>query len=562
MNSPVAATRRWFDIPFNGFAFALALSLIGALVVFGTTVGFHVVNPRNVSWLHSDMATHQLAWEFLRQEPVWTLPLTYSTRVAYPLGASLALFDNVPLLAVLLRPFSALLPNPFQYLGPYLFLDYLLQAVCGVLLARRLAGGNTWQVVLLGAFFTIAPPFIWRSLGHISLTSHWAIVAAVYLYLAPIVQPFKFRALIPFLILLFLIGGVSPYISFMTLLIAIAFAGRMWLGGIALRHCAIAVAAMLVSVVVPMALIGFIDLRSMGAVTAWGFGVHSMNLASPIDPGPFASIALKQRSMLPGQGEGYAYLGLGVILALIVSLARKPAAFRDVIFSREFAPLWIVSAIGFAMAVSTKVVLGSHVLMDPALPAPLYKALSIFRSSGRLSWLAHYTVLCVALLAVTRCFPGKSRLVVLALLLVIQTADTRSLHNLVWTVQHTPAEPLPFKDSVWRTLGENNRHLMVLPAWQCSGDLSPGGFQSFRYFGLLAIDQKMTINSYYSGRYSAAQERLACTEQPAKAAEGKFDDETAYVMSQLFYDRIKANADRQGHTCRGVDGFVLCTAPR
>jgi hypothetical protein len=562
VNSPVAATRRWFDLPGTGFAFALALSLVIAVLVFGTTVGFHVVNPRSVSWLHSDMATHQLAWEFLRQEPVWTLPLTYSTRVAYPLGASLALFDNVPLVAVLLRPFSAMLPDSFQYLGPYLFLDYLLQALFGVLLAQRLASGNAWQVVLLGAFFTIAPPFIWRSLGHISLTSHWGIVAAVYLYLAPIGQPFKFRTLVPFLILLFLIGGVSPYISFMTLLTAIGFAGRMWLGGIALRYCALAVAAMLASVVVPMALIGFIDLRSMGAVTAWGFGVHSMNLASPIDPGPFASIALKQRSMLPGQGEGYAYLGLGVMMALIVSLARKPAAFRAVIFSRDFAPLWIASAIGLAMAVSTKVVLGSHVLMDPALPAPLYKALSIFRSSGRLSWLAHYTVLCIALLAVTRCFRGTSRLVVLALLLVIQAVDTQSLRSLVWDTQHTPAEPLPFKDPVWRTLGENNRHLMVLPAWQCNGYIAPGGFQSFRYFGLLAVEQKMTTNSYYSGRYSAAQERLACTEQPAQAAEGKFDDATAYVMSPAFFGRIKANADRQGHSCRPVDGFVLCTAAR
>jgi hypothetical protein len=51
--------------------------------------------------------------------PHLSFPLAWTDRVGYPVGTSIALLDAIPLVAILLRPLSPILPVPFQYLGLY-----------------------------------------------------------------------------------------------------------------------------------------------------------------------------------------------------------------------------------------------------------------------------------------------------------------------------------------------------------------------------------------------------------------------------------------------------------
>ena len=43
--------------------------------------------------------------------------MTYTDRLGYPKGESVALLDLNPLMAVVLKPLSPLLPEPAQYFG-------------------------------------------------------------------------------------------------------------------------------------------------------------------------------------------------------------------------------------------------------------------------------------------------------------------------------------------------------------------------------------------------------------------------------------------------------------
>ena len=117
--------------------FPLPLILI-ALVGFGFALyrfGPHVFDATNIGWFKGDSTWHFLVWHAFRRE-AWGLPPGQVAGFMAPLGTSIGSADALPLLAFPLKLFAPLLPPNFQYLGPWLFLCYVLQGVFGYLLAR------------------------------------------------------------------------------------------------------------------------------------------------------------------------------------------------------------------------------------------------------------------------------------------------------------------------------------------------------------------------------------------------------------------------------------------
>src|SRR5579863_6658895 len=114
---------RWYE----SLWFAIVLSFVAgfsyALVVMGPTP----LNPKNVNWVAFDPAYHYIGWELYRQEPHVHWPITYTDLLGYPKGESVALLDLNPLLAVVLKPLSFLLPEPAQYFGLEVILACTLQ---------------------------------------------------------------------------------------------------------------------------------------------------------------------------------------------------------------------------------------------------------------------------------------------------------------------------------------------------------------------------------------------------------------------------------------------------
>jgi hypothetical protein len=109
------------------------------------------------------------------------------------------------------------------------------------------------------------------------------------------------------------------------------------------------------------------------------------------DPQQFPSVLFKDQGVFPGQSEGYAYLGAGMIVLIAVSIILAPSS---LFHSKSVSlwPLWLVAALSFTLAISAKVTLGSSVLLDLSLPDGLERLLSTFRASGRLFWVGYYIV--------------------------------------------------------------------------------------------------------------------------------------------------------------------------
>src|SRR4051812_36853875 len=142
-------------------------------------VGVRVLNPFDVSWITGDTATEYLAWSFLRQENGLSVPLGWSNAIGYPFGLSTAYMDPVPLLTTIGWVVSNILPQDFQYSGPYFLLCSVLQFYFGFRIARQICRGDNLAGALGAGFFGMAPAFIWRSIGHFSLVGHWIILAAL-----------------------------------------------------------------------------------------------------------------------------------------------------------------------------------------------------------------------------------------------------------------------------------------------------------------------------------------------------------------------------------------------
>ena len=91
--------------------------------------------------------------------------------------------DFNPILALALRPFSSVLPEPFQYFGIEIVLSCTLIYFFAWRLFRLLIGPNLLGISLASAFFLVSTPLNHRlACGHFALTNQWVLVAALLVF--------------------------------------------------------------------------------------------------------------------------------------------------------------------------------------------------------------------------------------------------------------------------------------------------------------------------------------------------------------------------------------------
>ncbi len=542
--------------------FAIVLSALAgftyALMVMGPTP----LNPKNVNWVAFDPAYHYIGWELYRQDPHVHWPITYTDRLGYPKGESVALLDLNPLMAVVLKPLSPLLPEPAQYFGIEVILGCALQFFFAFRLLQLLIGANVLGAALGSAFYLLAPPLNYRFWGHYSLSNQWLLVAALFVFAQA--QEDSPRAVRRFWIsaalLCAIAVGINPYLAFEVLLVLLAcVASLVWRKRISLGGAAAIAGAMLV--------VGFVVSYAMGLIISGGKGYASggyrdlsMNIMAPFDPRTFTSLLVPRfQSASPGQYEGYNYLGLGVLvlLAIVIVAALLHKGKLQTPDKRWLVPLALCCLLLTLLALSTKITGGAHTLIDLDPQQHFSKYFAPLRATGRLFWAPYYAILTAILVAPFFFIRKLWANILLALLLVLQFADTRSLRQ--W-VRLTISEdhPSPLKSPIWTQLGAQHQNLIVLPAWQCAKNASPGGPEGYRFFGFLAIADHMRINSYQSARYTGVAEDYHCDVAPAELATQPLSPDSAYVVTPALAETIARGPTGPGK-CHDLDNFILCS---
>jgi hypothetical protein len=263
----------------------------------------------------------------------------------------------------------------------------------------------------------------------------------------------------------FLAGGINPYLAFMVLLVLGAASPRIAISAkpftlLPAFSFFICVAAAVAS----LTIFGFIRPGESDAYLGTGYGFYSMNLLAPIDPMHHGALLLKPLPQVgPGQYECDNYLGLGAILLGIALLACRPSIAKE-LFTREAIAVWIIIIVSLLLALSTKATVGSLTLYNLDI-SWLQRALSTFRSSGRLFWPAYYLILSGIMAAACVVFERRKLALILSAVFLLQFADLTGLYRRIH-VRWQNSSSRTFTDAgPWQTLGHNHRHLVVIPPW-------------------------------------------------------------------------------------------------
>ena len=437
-------------------------ALIGLAAFLLYSGGGAIVWPTYTDWLmKGDPGAGWLGWQYFRQTPLWQWPLGANPGYGLELGSSIVFSDSVPLLAFLFKPFSAWLPPYFQYFGLWLALCFMLQGWFGWRLSRRVTD-DRWMALAGAAFFAIAPIVCQRLMGHYALASHWLLLAALDAYLRPDAPRRAWIALL----------AVASLVHAYLLVMCLAVFGadllqRLWLR----QRSPLATAGLFAAA---MAVVGLLMWAAgyfmVGGVKGVGisqtdFGLYHMNLLSPIDSDGLWSRWIPDRAGGPGDYEGFAFIGSGmIVLALLaagVALAdRRLGPLRW----RTLAPLIALSVVLLAWAASNQVALGTREVLSYPIPDALAPLTSAFRVSGRFAWPVVY-LLYLAILAILarRLSPTQARLL-LAGALALQVVDgVGSWRHFGTLLARAPAWAPGLDSPLWAPLARGRERLVLVP---------------------------------------------------------------------------------------------------
>jgi len=101
-------------------------SFLFSFTLITTTAGMKIINPKNVSWLQDGDGTAEISWEFFRRQSLLQFPIGKNPNYGLEISNSIAFDGAIPLMSLILRPFSFLLGERFQYFGIFLFITFTL----------------------------------------------------------------------------------------------------------------------------------------------------------------------------------------------------------------------------------------------------------------------------------------------------------------------------------------------------------------------------------------------------------------------------------------------------
>ncbi len=530
-----------------GWWLAALASGVGVAVLAGA---WRVFDPTNLDWIIGDRGTAFLGWGYLRIERGWHFPPTWVTGLGYPTGVSVAQTDLVPLLALPLSLLDPLLPRGFQYFGLLLAVNCVLQAWFGFRLAEVLAGpSRPFAAFAGGCLFLLAPPLWIRFSGHFALSSHWLLLAALLLYLRAGEAAGRRQALLS-LLLLWLAGGINPYLLAMTALILLAALAKVLLRREVGLPTAVGLAAAGLAVCLASPLVhGFLVLPfEPGGLTSGGYASFGTGLLGLVDPLGFSGL-LTGVELSAGSWEGLAWLGLGVLALLPLALAGLAGCRRP---WQDWLPLAAAALLGLLFALTNEVRLGDRVLLAFDLPPGWDGLAGVFHAAGRFVWPLHYAVILLVLAGLLRWRRRGVALAALAAAVALQLADLAPLRARM-EAKFQPTHPSALRAAAWRTLASDHDHLVELPAWQCQKK-KLGGFWNF---GRLALEQGLTINSVYLARYAPDFLSEHCQVLPRALIDSGLAARTAYVFTPDSV-RFLALLPRSPQFCDRQDDYVLC----
>ena len=505
------------------------------VAAFIAVVGLGILNPRNVNWLLADfdMTLEYLGWAFYRYGP-WTFPIGLNPHFGLDISSSIIYSNSMPLFAMVFKPFSALLGEPFQFWGMWILLCFVLQAWMAWLILGLITK-DLW-IKIFATGLLLFSPLMFSQIGfHNSTIGHFPILAALYL----ILRPNQNKRVLWWSILLPCTLMIHPY--------TFAMLVALWL------------ADLLDKLLIQKKLSVLQELLEMACafattfLVAWqagyfmnvspgetGFGMYRMNLLALFDPSGFDAHNWSFLYSLPwvrgnNNYEGFVYLGLGLIAVLLISLpimAKHSEKLTKLLRGHVFIFLCLICLLLFSL--SNNIGIGPWTLTIPLTPK-LFSIASILRASARMFWPVFYVIAIAGIYFLVRGYSKKIAATVLGASLAIQILDTSGAWlEIKYKINHPGALPASsLSDPFWADAAKHYSKVVRVPVWNEQA--------IWEKFANYAAQYHLGTNSVFMGRVD--QKKIERSNQKIKEllAQGEFDPNTLYIVEDNFVPQfIKA----------------------
>jgi hypothetical protein len=535
---------------FKNFRLDWVFPVLTGIAGYCLVTGGKILWPANIAWLSKgDLAQSYLGWGFYRWSP-WGFPLGASPGFGLEMSNCSFLAGTVFPLDLFFKALSPWLPEPFQYWGMCLLLYYILQAYLGWKLLGLFTENRTLRN-LGGAFFLFAPPFLTR-FGHISVCGHWAILAALYLYLSH--KESSKQILWPLLLC----------VNFMISPELFAMGGMFWLADWAgrlsekkARPTQWLREASLILIISLFALwqTGFFLVRD--GKTAAGYGFYKMNLLSPIDSNGW-SYLLQDIPGGEGEFEGFQYPGLGLLLLMVGLL--PIVLLRGISIGSRRKPLLMAFFLLALFAITPKVGIGSF-QFTISVPGCCYTWGNTFRGSGRFFWPVFYCGLLYILVAVIRIFTPRMAALIMAAALGVQVADTSAgwLQIRDFLSISGSSWESPMKSTFWAEAASRYDKIRLVQPKTCpAGSARIPSWSDIAYYALI---HKKGTDAAYLARTDKGRRALLEGKYARLLEEGAFDGDSLYIFDNKEHFETVSKAihgqNQERHLLAEIDGFYV-----
>lgn len=508
--------------------------LIGA-IIFILIYGVKVLNIEYDDWLLNggDLTQHYMGWKYFRNSQ-WNFPVGLIDGIIYPQKVSVIYMDCIPIFAIIFKCASPILPKTFQYFGLWGIMSFMLQGGMAAIIIRKFSK-NYIICIISSIFFIIFPVVLQRMFIHTALAANWIILLAIYIYISNIGE-MKKNILIWSLIACICVSSHIYYLPMIMLMLS-CYLLRDFLEKRNLKKVLVIFACPVFFALLTMYLLGaFVGKADLNV---GGLGSYSANLNSLVNPQGFSTFFKDLPIVTSDQGEGFAYLGLGIMLIVVVASyllignmvqAKKLKIKEYMKIHTTKSTLLICIFIFFILAISPCITFNNSILLNIQYPKIIRGILGIFRSSGRFMWPICYLIIVYAIKIIIDRSAIKQAIIFLIICVIIQISDLSGAifnkHN-YYSNEIVYAPKIQF--NVWSKLANGNyKNIIFLYDMQ---SISP---ESNILWDLsnFAVDNNIMLNDSYVARKNSEDINKLKLKYINELQNGNVRDDTIYIFGE------------------------------
>ena len=537
----------WAEVQANGLWLIALLAV--PIVTFSLLFGFGKLSTSSTSWLaNGDTLMNYVAWVYFQQTELLQFPITSTFDYGEYPWSNIALADSIPLMAIPLKALG-LLSIGNHYFGLWVILCLILQFATAFRLLQNFSKDNIECffyafIFLFSAFFLARSGVLDERTSHLSLMAHWQILLALNLY---------FRGNSKWAVWFLLLATSSfthPYILAAVLCVFFVTVCKVILSrNLVFRRDFGQVLFIVVGIASLLFVQGYFSHQADVALA--GFGRYRANLATFFDSDDVWSAVLPDiQGRNRGDYEGFAYLGVGVLIGLLCVLLHS-ALRKNFCWGSSLArePIFWLGLALFCFAVSNDVGFGRKELFRVDLPSSVEDVLNVFRASGRFAWVTGYLLMLAPFIYLKKTSGlVRGRLVVVVIVLVQLIDLSQPIKRFASAAQFESSTLIAEEDLLLASMKGHDR--VVIIGEHYLTDRTPE-------IGLRAAMLDIPIDQARLARYGRDFLEKRFMRKRQELGQLNFDHRTIYVFEDENAWLFAKNNDVRMQNYIKVDGYNL-----